>query len=307
MKRFSSGWKKKFGRRMGACAIGGSVALSSAACYAANAFDNASDPVYNDGWQAGDNGGFGFTPWNFDSDAGNANAFHAIDDGARSGTHYSNPFNNIGRAWDVGIADNGLPRAGRGFAPLEIGQSLKVVFDNPTKRQFFKGYFIRLNGGTGGTGGNICYGGAPCTLGGTPKEKMSWTRFEYFSYGQWQVNDSAGGSNTGVFDTDTAAAGALFQVTRTGADTYDLLVNSFGPGADFSASRTFANAGLPLDWIEFTFFNTPSNTATPPTEATDFYIRSMEISSVPEPTTGILLLGAMVGTAGRRRRRQNGG
>ena len=27
------------------------------------ASDNAADPAYNDGWQAGDNGGFGFEPW----------------------------------------------------------------------------------------------------------------------------------------------------------------------------------------------------------------------------------------------------
>jgi len=134
--------------------------------------------------------------------------FHAIDDGARSGTHYSNrsiTSAGVGH-WDCSWSHQ---RAARGpwICPLEIGQSLKVTFDNPTKRQFFKGYFVRINGGTGGTGGNICYGGAPCTVGQTPKEKVSWSRFEYFTYGQWQLNDNAGGRSTGVFDTDTAAAG----------------------------------------------------------------------------------------------------
>ena len=47
--------------------------------------------------------------------------------------------------------------------PLGIGETLKVVFDNPTERVFFKGYFIRLNGGTGGTNGNICNVGYGCS------------------------------------------------------------------------------------------------------------------------------------------------
>jgi len=324
MKRFSTNRKKKFRRRLAACAIGGSAALSSAACYAANAFDNASDPVYADGWQAGDNGGFGFTPWNFDAGYifGGTNytyaraGFKKIDDGLQGGTQFSNPFNNIGRAWTIGtnvpstppnkdIDDDGAPHVGRGFAPLQVGERLRVVFDNPTKRQFFKGYFIRLNGGTGGVNGNICNAGQPCSFPlGTPKPKMSWDRFEYFSNGQWQVNDAAS-TASGVFDTDTAAAGALFQVTRTGADSYDLLVNSFGPGADFSASRTFSNAGAPVDWMEFVFFNPGSDTGTPPTTATDLYIRSMEISSVPEPATATLLLLATIGAAGKRCRRRH--
>ena len=115
-----------------------------------------------------------------------------------------------------------------------------------------------------------------------------------------------------VFDTDTAAAGAIYKVTRTGANTYDMSLDSIGPGADFSASRTFDNAGVPVDWIEFVFFN--ANAATgegfsdlTPTLAepgTDLYIRSMMI--VPEPATfGLLVLGAGtllgIGTARRRK------
>ena len=295
MKRSSTHWRKKFRRRMAGCAIGGSVALSSAACYAANAFDNASDPVYADGWQAGDNGGFGFTPWNFDagyifagtnyiySQAG----FKMIDDGLKFGTQFSNPFNDIGRSWAVGTSpgDDGAPHIGRGFSPLQINDTLKVVFDNPTRRQFFKGYFIRLNGGSGGAKGNICNQGNPCSFPtGTPVPKMGWDRFEYGTFGEWYVDDvGPRGTASGVFDTDTAAAGALFQVTRTGSDTYNLLIHQFGAGTDFTASRTFANAGVPIDWIEFVFFNPISDSGTPPTEATDFYIRSMEITAGTPP------------------------
>src|SRR5258705_11452053 len=105
MNGISSNRRRKFRRRLASCAVGGSVALSSAACYAAKAFDNASDPVYSDGWQAGDNGGFGFTPWNFDAGyifAGtnykydNA-GFKMIDDGLKGGSQFSSPFHDNGR------------------------------------------------------------------------------------------------------------------------------------------------------------------------------------------------------------------
>ncbi len=244
----------RFVRRIAAVLlIGGSTVLSSAMCYAFNAFDSAADPVYLDGWQDGDNGGTGFTPWDFSSSLTyngiyygqyTMSTFHAIDNGLQGGTHYSNPFNNIGRAWDLGISptSNGVPRAGRGFSPLQIGQTLEVVFDNPTTRQFFKGYTISLHGGTGGVDGNIGYQGYPCNPPAMPVKKMDLGTFEYFTNGAWGIGDSAGVS-TGVLDTDTAAAGAVFTVERTGLETYDVKLHPLGGGPDFVAmGRTFANA-----------------------------------------------------------------
>lgn len=244
-------WIKTFRRLAATSIVVGSAAFSSAMCYAQLAFDSASDPVYNDGWQAGDNGGSGFTPWNFDSSYVFNNmqyayahpGFKAIDNGLQSGTHFSNPFNNIGRAWTLGSNpnDDGASRAGRGFSPLQIGQTFKVVIDNPTQRQFFKGYFIRLNGGTGGVKGNICNpNNSACSPGGTPVPKMRFQTFEYFTNGNWAITDS-GSTATTLFDTNTAAAGAEFTVKRTGAETYDVRMNPIGPPPAFTASRTFAS------------------------------------------------------------------
>jgi hypothetical protein len=253
-------------------------------CYAQIAADNASDPVYADGWQEGDNGGYGFTPWNFDSTVYwqgtlyeyQEPGFKEIDDGLQTGAPNSSPFNAIGRAWRIGTTptSDGVARAGRGFSPLQVGQTLRVVIDNPTEQVFFKGYFVRLNGGTGGVNGNICYGDFPCTDPGLPVVgKMRFQMFEYFTYGEWSVVD-AGGVGTGVFDADTASQGAAFQVTRTGADTYDVLMDSFDPNKpDFAASRTFDFTGVEVDWIEFTFFNTETD----PEFDTDLFVRSIEI------------------------------
>jgi hypothetical protein len=320
-------WIQTFRRLAAAAIVAGSTALSTAMCYAQLAFDSASDPVYSDGWQAGDNGGFGFTPWNFDSayywpvaNGGDGNwypyngNFHAIDNGMQAGTHYSNPFNNIGRAWDIGSVSylhtpsgemrGSFPRAGRGFAPLQIGQTLKVVIDNPAERLFYKGYFIRLNGGTGGVNGNICNGaGASCTPNAAkPSPKMGFEIFEFAPpEGGWTISDAAG-VETGLLNTQTAAAGAVFSVTRTGAETYDVVMDPIGPGPTFTNSRTFSSPGVPVDWIEFTFFNTTTDLGVPPATATDFYIRSIAI--VPEPGSATLLgIGASGALAGLSRRR----
>src|SRR5262245_227154 len=123
-------WTTTFRQLAAACAVAGATAVTSAMCYAQIAADSASDPVSADGWQAGDNGGHGFTPWNFDSDTifQILPGIQDIDDGLQTGTNpNSNPFNNIGRAWRIALptpvgALGGLPRAGRGFAPLQPGQ-----------------------------------------------------------------------------------------------------------------------------------------------------------------------------------------
>src|SRR5262245_52880777 len=96
-------WRHFFRRLASAGIISVSAAWSSAMCYAVQvAYDNASDPVYANGWVAGTNGGFGFGPWNFD---GTYNTpppgQEAMDDGLKSGAQTSSPFNDIGKAWTL--------------------------------------------------------------------------------------------------------------------------------------------------------------------------------------------------------------
>jgi hypothetical protein len=376
-----------FRRLAAGCIVSANLAWSSAMCYAA-AFDSASDPAYNDGWQGikhatngtqistGDNGGSGFTPWNFDAGyfwqgtlyAYDHPGFHAIDDGLKAGTHYSNPFNNIGRSWAIGGPSNsdGAAKYGRGFSPLLVGQTFSVTIDNPTKRQYYKGYTIGFVGNTGGVNGNICNGGHSCSPGGTGVNKLAWWRFDFNNYGVWQLTDNDGDIDTTLFDTDTAELGMRIELTRTdtnpdpGIDsgTYDLTVIPLAnPGNAYTRSGTLDNPGTSLDWFQITFYNPPTDIGTPPiasdynkngyvdaadfvewrktagspaqltdwrahfgdaampTEATDFYIRSMSITNgtgtglgqgaVPEPGTGTLLVfsgGTLLGCGAVRRR-----
>ena len=123
-------------------------------------------------------------------------------------------------------------------------------------------------------GGNICYGGAACTPGTNPSRMLNVQTFEYFTYGQWGVEngDSPDFHNIPLFDTDTAAAGAEIDVTLTAPSTYQLTFTPFGsPDKAYTETGPLADAGQPLDWIEFTFFNTTTGTDR------EFFIRSLEV------------------------------
>jgi hypothetical protein len=254
-------WRHLFRRLAAICVVGASSAWSSALCYAQLASDSATDPVYADGWDAGDNGGFGFEPWNFDGSY--TDAIHGIDS--------TSPFNNIGTAWRLAFGSDGLPRAGRGFEPLTEGQTLRMVIDNPTRRVLFKGYIIRFTAG----GGNICYGEAPCTSGTMPKERMGVYAFEYGTNGRWLTSDLADDDfQTPLTDVDTAMAGMQIDFTITGPETYELVMDPLGTAATYTQSGSLRNTGAgPVDWVEFVFFNTATN----PSQATDFYVKSLEI------------------------------
>jgi hypothetical protein len=326
-------WRQLFRRLAAGGIICGSLAWSSAMCYAAiRASDTASDPVYADGWQGlthapdgtpignGDNGGFGFTStgWDFDSGYfwdyahGGPNVFyaynqnlHAIDDGLKAGTQFSNPFNNVGRSWTAASIEYGvdafgnpkltLPRGGRGFSELLPGETFSVTIDNPAERRHFKGYALRLNGGTGGQHGSICYGNRPCylvtdpahpgppqqwktTVVPKPKLNVQLFNFQNCAGGNdpglcepgdprafWTISGSTTVTST-ITDLDSAEGGMRIDVTRTTGDAFSVTLTPLAnPSAAFTTSGTFANPGVPIDWFQFDNFNgVKSDSGTPP-------------------------------------------
>jgi hypothetical protein len=266
-----SSWQHLFRRLAARCVLAGGTAWSSAVCYAAQvAFDTPDNSVYNNGWQVGDNGGFGFGPWNFD---GTYNSpppgQQAIDNGLKSGGTGSSPYNNIGRAWTLFNAnasnvttnmpvgttpgpdnppsnDTDISRAGRAIpGNLQVGSTVKIVIDNPVERRFFRGWTVHFNTG----GGNTCFN---CT----PTARMRIGTFEYTSYGQWYTSDD--GPRPTLFDTDTDA-GMRIEFTLTGTNTFDLkMIPLDNPSLTFMKSDALTGSG-PIDWIEFQFYNTDSD------------------------------------------------
>jgi PEP-CTERM motif-containing protein len=267
-------------------------------CYAQGAADSATDPVYADGWQAGDNGGFGYGPWDF-TGTYNTPVGQVLDTTSRY-----NPFD---AAWTLFNADappgpgigTDIAQAGRRIlGNLQPGQTVSILLANPLQRRFFRGYTVRFNTGGGNT-----------RFMEPPQSRMAIGTFEYFTNGKWFATGT-GGDPT-IFDLDSYA-GMKIDFTLNTINTFSLTMTTLNNDSEtFTKSGTLDGpAGAPIDWIEFELYNTdsdfsPTEVAFP--EATDFYIASMIVSPViPEPHTACMVL---VGAAGvflavRARRRE---
>jgi hypothetical protein len=294
-------WIKTLRRLAAASVVVGATAFSSAMSYAATiAFDTATDAAYDDGWQAGDNGGFGWGAWDFTGTI-NTPVQQTMD-------IFSHP-NDLGRAWTLYNPDappgpgtgTDIAQAGRSIGPLVPGDSIHLVIDNPTERQFFRGYTVRFNTGGGNT-----------NPGDPPSSRLRVGTFEYFTNGLWFAADddaTPGAGDTTLFDTDTDS-GMRIDFTLTGADTYHLKMTPLNnPAIAFTKTGTLDGTG-PIDWVEFELYNTDSDYY--PTHSitggdTDFYISNMWVTFVPEPTSAALLVfgaGVMAAACGPRRREQ---
>lgn len=292
-------WIKTLRRLAAASIVAGATAFSSAMSYAATiAFDTATDAAYDDGWQAGDNGGFGFGGWDF-SGTYNTPVGQSMD-------IFSAP-NDLGRAWTLYNANGPQPgeapdfgtdisQAGRAIpGGLVPGNTLHVVIDNPIERQFFRGYTVRFNTG----GGNTVFMGAP-------QSRMAVGTFEYSTNGKWFATGT-GGDPT-LFDVDTNH-GMRIDFTLTGPDTFNLVMTPLNdPALAFSKSGTLDGpAGAPINWVEFELYNTDSDWYPTPNgqgRETDFYASNMWITFIPEPTSAVLLVmgaGVMLGVGARKR------
>jgi len=299
--------------------VSGATAWSSALCYAQQiAFDTASNPVYDDGWQGevtnlsppvgpGDNGGFGFTPWNFNNDIYDTPVIGIRSmDGpptAADPMRTQSQFNQVGTAWRIGLEYNetgvegwkDIVHLGRGLAsPLQVGQTISIVVDPPAENIFFDIETIRFNTG----GANICPG---CT--GAAESRFAWSFFNWLdqdNWGRWTASFSGDAGDyeqdkTALFAVDKApfehpefpmgAAGTdmglRIDFTLTGAETFDLTATPLdNPAAAFTGSGILLNPGAgPIDWIEFMHYGRPTPDPPDPNAFdTDFFIRSLEVT-----------------------------
>ncbi len=99
-------WHSFFRRVASVCFVSGATAWSSAMCYAQVAADSAVDPVYADGWQAGDNGGFGLGPWDFHL---------TYNSPVQQAINSTSPYNQLGTAWTLYNPDGPEPRPRRRY------------------------------------------------------------------------------------------------------------------------------------------------------------------------------------------------
>jgi hypothetical protein len=168
---------------------------------------------------------------------------------------------------------------------MHIGDTLTITVDNPTQRNFFRGWTIKLLKG----GANSCYAGDNCTTPafdpGSIQTQLGIGTFEYFTYGQWF--DGNGGSP--LFDTDTND-GVTISIERIARRMVRVTMTS--PGNPVHVEDSPLQGGGSPDWVMFEYYGTDSDTyptLMDPRGETDFYISQMSMQGIPEPGTGALV------------------
>ncbi len=184
------------------------IVLGTAGAFAANqATDNASDPVYGDGWTTGDNGGSGFGAWTLNSSDGGSYI---------GGTGQGDP--SFGLFSFNSDPNTSFAAADRSFTggPLSPGQTFSLDI----------GHTAYQNAG-GVSGINL--------LDGTT---VVFTLKSVSGGSDWLLNDGASDFSAGQAD----ATGQSFHFTFTynGGNSYSYTLGS-GSGTNFTASSNLSN------------------------------------------------------------------
>jgi len=257
------------------CAVAGAITLLNGHCSAQPfiAADYATNAIYATSWSAGQNGGSGFTAWDFAGTSSGA----PFEQGMTF--DHSSPFDALGTSWTLynppGPGYGWLSEAGRGFAPLQPYQTFEVVIDNPTNAYYGNGYTVELDSGTGnGYSGNT----------NTVQQVAAYTYGFFDELGEWFVGDYYGDTYIGLNVTDTAPAGVKIDFTTLPAGNYQLTMTPLNnPTNAQTQVGSLKNPGLPVDWMQFEFYNTPNYAV-----SNEFFISSMTIAG---PTLNIQLVG----------------
>lgn len=244
-------------------------ALSSGVFAQYLAIDDASNVVYNDGWQTGDNGGSGFSAWtlatNFNNPS-NGGQFVSTSNGNGSG---SGPgIDTAGRSWGQYANSGDMATASRSITNAVVaGQTISVDIDN--------GWID--NGGEVGI--NFFDGNS---LASSLVFKGGDSNYRW--------SDSTG-SNLTVLPFTDGGLRLNLQVLASGAYSMDL--TRLSDNSLHAQSGLLANSATKI--TSFTFFNTNAG----PFSERNGYLNSVKV--IPEPATLVALATGIL--AMRRKKR----
>ncbi len=238
-------------RRSAIVAISLALPLATSAQAATPAFDDASDPVYDDGWTSGDNGGFGWgSAWNgLSGPASFALATSTLN--GDGDTNHDGDIDTGGRAWAVTGGGGSVPyNVTRLFnGVLSVGQTVTVEIDHDSAPD---GVGIRLTSSVGEQ------------------------RFALMWYGSQQSYYAIAGAVSVPMNVSYSDEGVVIEFTLTGADFYSVKVTPIG-GSTTTTAGTLG-AGVNVKNLTLHGSSTLSETA---------YFNSI---AVPEPSRSLMLV-----------------
>ncbi|MDM8530892.1 Calx-beta domain-containing protein [Anaerolineales bacterium HSG25] len=219
--------------------------------------DFASDSVYDDDWDNGDNGGTGFNGWSLTSGS-NSDHFTStsINNGGAVDSNGDGDINTGGGAWGMYANSGDTATAVRTFAnTLDVGASFSIDMDN--------GY---VDGG-----GTVGFG-----LQNSSGENL--TEFYFVGEGtNYTLNDNAGATDTGIGFTDE---GLSLVFTLTSASTYDVQITYLkGNTVTNFTSRSLSNPGGGQTVSQVRLFNANAYAGVGLSLRRDVFFNNLEISA----------------------------
>jgi hypothetical protein len=235
----------------------------------AAAGDNAGNAPYANGWQAGDNGGFGFGPWTL-AFSGDASALiHSgaafIDNGPLAGDSLGQPTFALTTSARPSFFDTS--EAVRTLnSTFAVGQTFSIDVDgsalDPAAPAFSIGNTVQL-------------------LNSAGEERFGLFTNNGFNGDNWTAT---GAANTGV----AAANPFHLEFTLVTPETYNMVMRPVGGGAPLF-SQTGATlggpAGTPIDRIRISNYGTGSSA----NGSMELFFDNLQII-VPEPASFVLLV-----------------
>jgi len=249
----------------------GLLTLAAPAGASLVAFDQATDVVYDNGWQSGDNGGSGFGAWSL-NDSGGAGGFF-IGSSTNNGGGGTGHIDVAGESWGAYGGGAGVTATRPLTGALSVGQGIDVDFDQG---------FV--------DGGPLAGFRFLATDGST--------RFQYNFLGgtnNYEVRGAANQPTAHGYTPDGMKTS--FSLTGTDAFEFKVTYNTGAPVTETFTGALGGTAGTGIDRIEL--FNAHNH------GGSDYDAFINAIAVVPEPATiGLAALAAAM--LGARRARRNG-
>jgi hypothetical protein len=247
-----------------ACAFAGAATMLNGRCAAQPyvAADYATNSIYNSGWSAGQNGGYGFGAWSF-------NGTDNTPDGQYQAMSTSSA---LGTAWTLldQSSSSGLANAGRSIpGGLQVGETFQTIIQNPVNNPgiyTYRGFDILFTSA------------ADNNIGGNNAAALRLTVFDYYNPAmKWDITDT-GSQRTTVSAITTGASGMIIDLTLNSTNTYTLnMAPVSNPNSPYlTYSGTIVGTNLPINYVNFRLWNAASSGLTD--TADNFEISSMTIA-----------------------------